>query len=78
MANVLENGLELLVLGMGGVFLFLIIQVILMTITANFFKKYAHLFPDKETAAPVKRPAAASRTNEEIAVAIAALKAQVK
>ena len=77
MASVLENGLELLVLGMGGVFVFLIIQVILMTITSSFFKKYAHLFPEEELKTAAK-PAAANRTNEEIAVALAALKAHTK
>ncbi len=75
MANVLENGLELLVLGMGGVFLFLIIQVILMNISASYFKKNAHKFQEEEVATKKPKVAAKSRSDEEIAVAIAAMKA---
>ena len=77
MENALENGLELLVLGMGGVFLFLIIQVILMSISASFFTKYAHLFPEKE-ATLTKSVKKAGSADEEVAVAIAAMKAHVK
>ncbi len=73
---VMTQGLELLVLGMGGVFLFLLILVILMNISAGYFKKNAHLFQEEE---PAKKPtAAASSANEEVAVAIAAMTAHSK
>ncbi len=66
------NGIELLFLGMGGVFIFLIILVCLMNVSASFFKKYAHLFPEEaeKTAAP-KKPAASG--NDDIAIVMAAI-----
>ncbi len=76
MTNVLGVGLELLVLGMGGVFLFLIVLVVLMKISASFFTTFGHLFPDAEVKTVKK--AAASSGNEEIAVAIAAMTAHTK
>ena len=72
----MEEALELLVAGMGGVFLFLIILVILMGCTANFFKKYAHLFPEKEE--PVAKAPQKADSNVDIAIAVAAVKAYIK
>ena len=68
----MKEGLVLLVIGMGTVFSFLILLVASMNLAAAFFKKYAHLFPEKQAAAPA--PAANPLT--EIAVAIAAVRAK--
>lgn len=69
----MAQGLVLLVIGMATVFAFLVLLVIAMQLSAVFFKKYAHLFPEEvaqPAAAPVENPAAA------IAVALAAIRAK--
>ncbi|MGE4299056.1 MAG: OadG family protein [Desulfovibrionaceae bacterium] len=76
----IEQGFILMVSGMGVVFLFLTLMVLVMHITAAFFKKYAHLFPEVQPAkAAMARPAAVagaphSDDTVDIAVAIAAVK----
>jgi oxaloacetate decarboxylase (Na+ extruding) subunit gamma len=69
----MAQGLVLLVIGMATVFAFLVLLVIAMQLSAVFFKKFAHLFPEEvvQTAtAPAANPAAA------IAVALAAIRAK--
>lgn len=68
----MAQGMVLLVIGMATVFAFLVLLVIAMQLTAAFFKKFAHLFPEEvaQTAAPAANPAAA------IAVALAAIRAK--
>lgn len=68
----MAQGLVLLVIGMATVFAFLVLLVVAMQLTAAFFKKFAHLFPEEvaQTAAPAANPAAA------IAVALAAIRAK--
>ena len=73
----MEEGFSLLILGMGGVFVFLFILVILMSISAKFFTTYSHLFPEEVAAAPKPKSVTGS-ADEEIAVAIAAMKARTK
>lgn len=68
----MEEGLVLLVVGMGTVFAFLVLLVVAMQLTAKFFKKFAHLFPE---AAPKSSKPSAVADFSEIAVAIAAVKA---
>jgi len=68
----MEQGIVLLIVGMGTVFGFLVLLVAAMQLTAGFFSKFAHLFPEEveTTAAPAANPAAA------IAVALAAIRAK--
>ena len=68
----MEQGIVLLIVGMGTVFGFLVLLVAAMQLTAIFFSKFAHLFPEevKTTAAPAANPTAA------IAVALAAIRAK--
>ena len=68
----MEQGLVLLVIGMATVFAFLVLLVVAMQLSAVFFKKFAHLFPEEvaATSAPAPSPAAA------IAVALAAIRAK--
>lgn len=68
----MEQGLVLLVVGMGTVFAFLILMVGAMQLSAVFFKKFAHLFPE---AAPKSSKPTPVADFSEIAVAIAAVKA---
>jgi sodium pump decarboxylase gamma subunit len=68
----MEQGIVLLIVGMGTVFGFLVLLVAAMQLTAIFFSKFAHLFPEEveATPAPAANPAAA------IAVALAAIRAK--
>ena len=83
----IEQGLVLMVAGMGMVFVFLTIMVLVMYAAAGFFRKYADFFEPKKAVAiaPKKAPqaalpkttpkqGAAADTSAEIAVAIAAVK----
>lgn len=70
-AELLTQGLGLMVAGMVTVFIFLSVLVLAMMGQTAFFKKYAHLFPEPVAApAKAKRPAATDRS--AIAAAIAA------
>ncbi|MGE4488352.1 MAG: OadG family protein [Kiritimatiellales bacterium] len=68
----MEQGLVLLVIGMATVFAFLILLVGAMLLTAKFFMKFAHLFPEAQP------KAAAPKTDAgiEVAVALAAIRAK--
>jgi len=68
----MEQGLTLLVTGMTFVFAFLSMLVAVMDISARFFRKFGHLFPDQDSAASADAPADLSH----IAVIIAALRAR--
>ncbi len=68
----IQDGLTLMVAGMGVVFLFLTIMVLIMNGTAAFFKKYAHLFPE-ETKPESHITQLASDDSAEIAVVVAAV-----
>lgn len=69
------NGLVLMVIGMATVFAFLFLMVYAMNCSAAFFRKFAHLFPEEQPAAPKKNVAAADPV-AEVAVALAAIKAK--
>jgi sodium pump decarboxylase gamma subunit len=43
------EGIQIMLIGMGVVFGFLLILVSMMTISTRFFARFAHLFPDTET-----------------------------
>ncbi|MCP4199903.1 MAG: OadG family protein [Proteobacteria bacterium] len=87
----IQQGLVLMVAGMGMVFVFLTIMVLVMYGAAAVFRKYAGFFePEKAVAVvPNKQPqatlpkamskqGAAADKSAEIAVAIAAVKAYIR
>ena len=70
----MTEGIFLMIIGMGTVFLFLVLMILAMSGSARFFQKFAHLFPEE-----AQQPAKATNSNneiEEIAVAIAAVRAK--
>ena len=64
----IEQGLKIMVVGMTAVFCFLILMVLTMNVAAWVFTRWAPLFSDES--------AGESQGEEEIAVALAAIKAQ--
>jgi sodium pump decarboxylase gamma subunit len=70
----MEQGIVLMVIGMATVFGFLVLLVVAMQLSANFFKKFSHLFPEAAPAAS-KAPVPSDETTQ-IAVALAAIRAQ--
>jgi len=73
----IAEGFVLMIVGMVTVFVFLALLVFAMALSAAFFKKYAHLFPEPvlEKSRPKTKTAA---DHADIAVAIAAVKAFIK
>jgi sodium pump decarboxylase gamma subunit len=70
--EMIEKSIELMIVGMGTVFLFLVLMYLCMNGMAAFFRKFSHLFPEPAATAPA-RPAAQDGDNDRIlAVAIAA------
>ncbi len=70
----IQQGITLMLAGMGTVLLFLSIMVVVMNGTAWFFKKYAHLFPEeKHEESHLK--SLTPDDSEEIAVMMAAVEA---
>jgi len=68
------EGIFLMIIGMGTVFVFLILMIIAMNSSARFFQKFAHLFPEEMQQSTQTTPS--NNQIEEIAVAIAAIKAK--
>ena len=67
--ELLEQGLVLLVSGMGIVFIFLAILVLVTTGAAKVIPKFNYILPDE---APKKKPApAAKSTDDDLAIALA-------
>ncbi len=71
----ISQGFTLMLAGMGTVFVFLTILVLVMMAMATFFQKHAHLFKDSEPAGRSAKPAASCGDDVEIAVAIASVHA---
>lgn len=67
----MEQGLVLMIVGMATVFGFLVLLVASMQLSAAFFKKYAHLFPEETVS-----EAADASPVQAIAVALAAIRAK--
>lgn len=68
----IEEGFELMLVGMGVVFAFLILLVGVMILSGAFFKKYAHWFPEPEVVPVAPSRAKLSRdASAKIAVALA-------
>ena len=68
----MEQGLTVLVVGITTVFAFLILLVVVMQVSAWFFGRFAHLFPEPDQAVAVN----ATDNLSEIAVVIAAVRAR--
>ena len=68
------QGIVLMVIGMATVFAFLVLLIVAMNRSAAFFRTFAHLFPEEETAAA--KPAAGKDPLAEIAIALAAIKSK--
>ena len=71
------EGFELMLYGMGMVFCFLVLLVVVMNLTGAFFQKHADRFPDPvPQAKPASGAGGASRTagdtNAKVAAAVAA------
>ena len=72
--ELMMQGVVLMVIGMATVFAFLVLLILSMNVSAAFFRKFAHLFPEEIKAA--KPAAAAADPSAEIAVALAAIRAK--
>lgn len=68
--SLLGDGLVLLVLGMGMVFVFLALMVGMMTVSAKFIAKYAHLFPEEPVPAPKKRTPKSTTADDTDLIAV--------
>ena len=67
--ELLKQGVVLLVSGMGIVFIFLAILVLVTTGAAKVIPKFNHILPDE---APKKKPAPAAKpTDDDLAIALA-------
>jgi sodium pump decarboxylase gamma subunit len=69
------QGIVLMVIGMATVFAFLVLLIGAMNLSSVFFRKFSHLFPE-ETQEAAAKPVAQSDPAEEIAVALAAIRAK--
>lgn len=68
-SDLLQQGLVLLISGMGIVFFFLAVLVMVTTLASKVIPKFNHILPDEE---PKKRPAPAPQSDDAaIALAIA-------
>ena len=67
----LEEGLVIMLTGMGVVFSFLIILIFSMLIMANIMKVLNKLFPEVVPEQKVSKPKRQGKDEEEIAIAIA-------
>ncbi len=71
MMNLLDEGLVIMLTGMGVVFSFLIILIFSMLIMANVIKYLNKLFPEAVPEQKVAKPKRQGKDEEEIAIAIA-------
>ena len=65
------DGLKLMVVGMGAVFLFLTIMVFMIYLTARLVKPFAHIL-EPPAAAPKKKAPVAADNHNLVAAAVAA------
>ena len=66
--NIINEGVELMVVGMSVVFAFLVLLVVFMTLSGAFFQKFSHLFSEPQQPAA---PAAKSASDEQAKIAVA-------
>jgi sodium pump decarboxylase gamma subunit len=72
--ELLMQGIVLMVIGMATVFAFLVLLILSMITSAAFFRKFSHLFPEEQTVS--QKSSASVNPSAEIAVALAAIRAQ--
>ena len=72
--ELMQQGFTLMIIGMATVIAFLVLLILAMNCSAGFFKKFAHLFPEEP--AETSTPAPSADPSEEIAVALAAIRAK--
>ena len=66
--DILGQGLVLMLAGMGIVFVFLAVLIVVTNVSMKGIARFDHILPSD---APKKKPAAASNDDENIALAIA-------
>ncbi len=72
--NLLQQGLVLLISGMGIVYIFLMVLVVVTNVASKIVPKFNHILPDE---APKKKPAPAAASDDAaIALAIAVARAR--
>ena len=71
MSRVLEEGIVIMLTGMGVVFTFLIVLIFSMLIMANIMKVLNKLFPEVVTEQKISKQKRPGKEEEEIAIAIA-------
>ena len=71
MISVLDEGLVIMLTGMGVVFSFLVILIFSMLIMANVMKLLNRIFPEVEPEQKAAKPKRQGKDEEEIAIAIA-------
>ncbi len=71
MDKIITDGLNLMVLGMGTVFVFLTIMVMLITLLAKVLKPYAHLL--EETSSGTAKTSSSDDDKDVIAAIVAAV-----
>ena len=69
--NLIQEGVELMAVGMGVVFAFLVLLVVFMTLSGTFFSKFSGLFSEPPAPTP-PAPKAPSDQKAKVAVALAA------
>lgn len=67
----LQDGLVLMLIGMGSVFVFLGLLVWMMSLAASFFQRFSHWFPPEK---PEGKPAVVQDDTAMIAVMVAAIR----
>lgn len=72
MDTLLYEGIQIMVLGMGTVFMFLVILIVTMGIIAKFIKLINKILPEPAEAKPAQPPAVSADEGSAIAIAIAA------
>lgn len=71
MSQVIEEGLTIMLTGMGVVFSFLIILIMAMHVMSGAVKILNKFFPEAEPEQKVSKPKRQGKDDEEIAIAIA-------
>ena len=67
----MKEGFELMLIGMGVVFCFLVLLVVCLQVMGKFFEKFSHLFPEPEPPATASM-LAADHPQAATAIALAA------
>lgn len=74
--NLLLDGLVLMVVGMGTVFVFLVLMVFWITLSSRILSRYSHLVPEREESSapkPASAPGGAGEDETLVAVISAAI-----